>query len=195
MKKSLRALGLGCALIASGCAISADPTQRQPIAAPPPIAAPAYDGALMKRTALVVSSIDRSLTIYRDILGFQLNAITQSSPTSYSYEVFKVPRDKPIRFATFNSGPDQSRSLAMIESAGVIHHNNDSVRPVALVINANGRLDEIMSKVKALGLTTVAPRPLKSDTQGDGIETAFVDYDGHLVVLYQFPNPDRPNKM
>jgi hypothetical protein len=82
----------------------------------------------------------------------------------------------------------------MIESSGVRHRNDDGVRPVALVLNANGRLDEIMAKIKALGLKTVAPRPLPSATQGEGVETAFVDYDGHLVVLYQFPNPDRPNK-
>lgn len=191
MKRTICAL-IG-ALALSGCAISITDT-RSPTAAAPTTAAAPYSGVLVKRTALVVSSIDRSLTIYRDILGFELNGITNSKPTSYSYDVFLVPRDKPIRFATFNSGPDQTRSLAMIESAGVRHRNDDGVRPVALVVNANGRLEAIMAKITALGLKTVAPRPLASDTQGQGVETAFVDYDGHLVVLYEFPNPDRPNK-
>ncbi len=184
---------LALPLTLGGCASPNAVDAAKPSTAPAATAAP-YTGVLVKRTALVVSSIDRSLTIYRDILGFELNGITNSKPTSYSYDVFLVPREKPIRFATFNSGPDQTRSLAMIESAGVTHRNDDGVRPVALVLNANGRLDEIMAKIKALGLKTVAPRPLPSATQGEGVETAFVDYDGHLVVLYQFPNPDRPNK-
>jgi catechol 2,3-dioxygenase-like lactoylglutathione lyase family enzyme len=188
---SLLCLG-GCVTInAQEAAAPAPPAAPAPEATP----APAYTGALVKRTALVVSSIDKALTIYRDILGFEVNSLTQSGPQSYSYEVFQVPRDKPIRFATLNSGPDQPRSLAMIESAGVTHKNNEGPRPVSLVLNANGRYDDIKAKITSLGLKTVRENPLPSATQGMGREWAFIDYDGHLIVIYEFPNPDRPNKM
>jgi catechol 2,3-dioxygenase-like lactoylglutathione lyase family enzyme len=155
----------------------------------------AYQGPLVKRTALVVSSIDRSLTVYRDLLGFQLNSLTQSSPTSYSYEVFALPQDVPIRFATMNSGPNQQRSLALIESPGIDPYPTDRPRPAALVVNANGRFEAILDGARRMGLTVIAPRPLISQTQGEGVEGAFIDFDGHLIVIYQFPQADPGNQM
>jgi hypothetical protein len=35
-----------------------------------------YTGVLVKRTAIVVASFDKSLKLYRDVLGFQLNGIS-----------------------------------------------------------------------------------------------------------------------
>jgi catechol 2,3-dioxygenase-like lactoylglutathione lyase family enzyme len=177
----------------AGCLIIDADTTLPPM--PQVVAAAAYDGPLVKRTALVVSNIDRSLTVYRDLLGFQLNSLTQSGPNSYSYEVFALPRDVPIRFATLNSGPDQQRSLALIESAGIDPYPADQPRPAALVINANGRFDDILAGARAMGLTVIEPRPLISQTQGEGIEGAFLDHDGHLIVIYQFPQADPSNRM
>ncbi len=155
----------------------------------------AYEGPLVKRTALVVSDMERALTVYRDLLGFQLNSLTQSGPTSYSYEVFALPRDTPIRFATLNSGPDQQRSLALVESARIVPHAAQAPRPTALVINANGRFDAILAGARAMGLAVIEPRALISQTQGAGIEGAFLDHDGHLIVLYEFPQADPANQM
>jgi catechol 2,3-dioxygenase-like lactoylglutathione lyase family enzyme len=181
------------AALAAGC-ISIDVEEAKVESAAAAAAASSYDGATLKRGALIVSSMERSMAIYRDILGFQANGVTQSKPNSYSYEVFNLPRDKPIRFATLNAGPDQPRALALIESPG-IQHRKDGPRPVALVINANGRLDEMLAKLAGMGLTIIPERPLVSDTQGTGRETAFIDPDGHLIVLYQFPKSDPPNRL
>lgn len=160
-------------------------TARTTVQAEPP--AP-YSGPLMKRSALVVADMDRAVGLYRDVLGFQLNGVTQSAPTSYSYPVFNVPTDKPIRFATFNSGPSQIRSLALLESPGV-RHDASGPRESALVINANGRLRAIMAEVAKRGLPIIPERPLPGPDGVAGVEIAFTDYDGHLIVLYEFPGP------
>lgn len=152
-----------------------------------------YTGVLVKRTAIVVSSFDNSLKLYRDVLGFQLNGISVDKPGSYGYDVFEVPPSVQTRFATFNSGPSQTRSLALVEYPGVTFTKGP--RPAVLVLNANGRLDEILKGIKALGLPILPEHPLPSPTQGVGREVGFKDFDGHTLVLYQFPNPtDPPNK-
>lgn len=152
-----------------------------------------YAGVLVKRTALVVASFDKSLKLYRDVLGLQLNGISVDKPSSYGYDVFAVPPSVQTRFATFNSGPSQVRSLALVEYPGVTFA--DGPRPAVLVLNANGRLDEILAGIRALGLTVLPEHPLPSPTQGTGREVGFRDFDGHTLVLYQFPTPtDPPNK-
>ena len=57
--------------------------------------APVIEYPHVKRPNLVVSDIERSLTIYRDILGLDASDISTSSATSYSYPVFKIPGGRP----------------------------------------------------------------------------------------------------
>jgi hypothetical protein len=35
---------------------------------------------------------------------------------------------------------------------------------------------------------------LESATQGNGIEQGFLDWDGNVIVLYQYPNADAPSR-
>ncbi len=46
----------------------------------------------LKRVNLLVRDLDRSLAVYRDILGFRNAQVSQSSPQSYSYPVFRLRR-------------------------------------------------------------------------------------------------------
>jgi catechol 2,3-dioxygenase-like lactoylglutathione lyase family enzyme len=157
-------------------------------------AEPVYEGPLQKRTALVVADMNRAMAFYRDVLGFQGGTVTQSGPNSYSYEVFNLPRDKPIRFATMDAGPNQTRALALIESPGVRHDPNGA-RESAMVVNANGKMDAMLEGARRLGLTIIPERPLNSVDGRVGREVAIIDADGHLVVLYQFPGgPDSGDK-
>ncbi|MFM7855860.1 MAG: hypothetical protein ACKO96_29055, partial [Flammeovirgaceae bacterium] len=114
------------------------------------------------------------------------NGISVDKPESYGYDVFEVPKNIQTRFATFNSGDTQVRSLALVEVPGV-RFDPKGPRPSVLVLNANGRLDEILSGIKALGLPILPERALPSPTQGVGREVGFKDFDGHTIVLYQFP--------
>jgi catechol 2,3-dioxygenase-like lactoylglutathione lyase family enzyme len=143
-----------------------------------------YDGAHFKRVTLVVSDLDRSLEIYRDILGFSLDGISESSSESYSYPVFKIDPDATIRFATLSAGPEQVRTMALTEVAGMDLPKPGVPFMTATVIRVDD-LDGVFAKLEKLGLETVPGTVAERPGEFKFKERAFVDFDGHLVVLYQ----------
>lgn len=143
-----------------------------------------YAGSLFKRVTLLVSDLDRSLAIYRDILGFQGGPIFESANTSYSYTVFNIDPKARIRGTMLSAGDAQVRTLAIFEITGQTVVVPQGPRPVAVVINARN-LPDVMKRIEALGLQTFPTRSLKTPEGATGTEWAFVDPDGHLVVLYE----------
>ncbi len=128
--------------------------------------------------------MERSLEIYRDILGFTLDGIMDSTEASYSYPVFNIDPEAKIRFATLSAGPEQVRTMALTEITGMELPKPGRPFMTASVI----RVDDIegaFKKLEALGLeigpTQIAERPGEFKFN----EQAFVDFDGHLIVLYQ----------
>lgn len=152
-----------------------------------------YDGAYYKRQLYVVTDMERALTLWRDVMGLQPGNITTSGPNSYSREVFNIPARATMRFCTLNAGPTQVRTLALLEVKGVRLPRKTGIRTTGAVINANGRLDAIIASARSMGLTIMGPRVLESATQGNGTEQGFLDWDGNVIVLYQFPNADAPS--
>ena len=143
-----------------------------------------YDGANFKRVTFVVADMDRSLQIYRDILGFTLDGLSESSAESYSYPVFKIDPEAKIRFATLSAGPEQVRTMALTEITGMKLPKPGRPFMTASVI----RVDDIegtFAKLQALGLEIVPPKIAERPGEFKFIEQAFVDFDGHLIVLYQ----------
>ncbi|WP_395778614.1 VOC family protein [Aquidulcibacter sp.] len=162
--------------------------------APPPQAVEApYAGSYYKRQLYVVTDMERALTLWRDVIGFQPGAITTSGPNSYSREVFNIPTEAQMRFCTLSAGPTQVRTLALLEVKGVPLAPKSGIRTTGAVINANGRLAEIISRAKAMGLTVFGARVLASVGQGDGTEQGFLDWDGNVIVLYEYPKSDPPS--
>lgn len=149
--------------------------------------AKAYEGSYFKRQLYVVSDMDRALTLWRDVIGFQPGEITTSGENSYSREVFNVPQGVRMRFVTLSAGPQQIRTLALLEVPKDLVPPKTGVRMAAAVIDARGRLDQIVGKAKEMGLTVFSRRDLPSQTQGMGVEQGFLDWDGNVIVLYQFP--------
>ncbi len=135
-----------------------------------------------KRVTLVVSDLNRSLTIYKDILGFSINSMEPSSDDSYSYPVFRIPKQAKITFATLD-GPEQNRTIGLTEVKGVDLPKNDGIHMTASVIKV-GNLKAAMTKIKALGLDTTEATT-DSNEYFTFSEQAFIDYDGHLIVLYE----------
>ena len=60
----------------------------------------------LKRVNLLVRDLDRSLAVYRDIFGFRNPQVSQSSPQSYSYPVFRLPAQAKLRFCTLDSATE-----------------------------------------------------------------------------------------
>jgi len=137
---------------------------------------------LYKRVTLVVADIERSLTIYRDILDFTVNYIKDSASDSYSYPVFKIPKGAKIRFGALDS-PTQERTIGLTEVKGC-----ELPKPSAPIMSASvikvEDLDGVMQQIKALGLETTEPE-MDSNEYAAFKEQAFIDFDGHLIVLYE----------
>ena len=135
-----------------------------------------------KRVTLVVADIDKSLEIYQDILGFTINSRKPSDDDSYSYTVFNIPQEAKISFATLDS-PEQNRTIGLTEVKGVELPKHNGIHMAASVIKVSD-LDGIMSKIKALGLSFTEPE-MDGNDHFTFKEQAFVDFDGHLIVLYE----------
>ncbi|MEM8986309.1 MAG: VOC family protein [Pseudomonadota bacterium] len=148
----------------------------------------AYDGAYFKRVNFVVADLDRALTVYRDVLGFNLDRVTVSSSTSYSYSALNIPQEAKLRFATLSAGAHQVRTLALTEVTGIPLPEQKGIFQTASVIRV-GNLNATIAALEALGLKTVPRRDVDGAEFSFG-EQAFVDYDGHLVVLYEITSSE-----
>jgi catechol 2,3-dioxygenase-like lactoylglutathione lyase family enzyme len=137
----------------------------------------------LKRVNLLVRDMQRSLAIYRDILGFRIFQCSDSSPQSYSYPVFHIPPQAKLYFCTLDS-TTEVRALALTQVTGVELPPHPALHLSAPVIRVD-RFDEVHAKLKAAGLEVVEPRRSKTSEGQDFRELAFTDPDGHVVVLYQ----------
>lgn len=154
------------------------------------LAAAAEDAAAPERLApiyrhtILVSDLDRALTLYRDVLGMKVSRISESSPDSYASVFFNLPPGAQKRFAYLDGAGDHARVLGIGEVPGVTfaapagHRSSAFVQTVA-------DIEAVMAGVEALGLELLPPKEFVSRESGTvGIETGTVDFDGHLVMFY-----------
>ncbi len=128
--------------------------------------------------------MDRSLQVYRDILGLTVEFTKESEPTSYSYPVFEIPREAKLRFATLNAGPEQRRVLALTEITGIQLPKLPLPRPAALVFEV-ADMDSVLEGLRARDDVHVYEEEVLRTQDGRvGREVGMVDPDGHLIVLY-----------
>lgn len=142
-----------------------------------------YRGAELRRWSAVVADLDRTIHLYTNILGFELGDVSTDPKTSYVYEVFNIRRDITTRHATFHAG-DKKRVLSIVEVPGIkLPMPPQSPRMSVALLNANGRFDEIYAQLIEEDFVTMKPHALGAS----GIEVGFVDRDGHLYALYEYP--------
>ncbi len=140
------------------------------------------NGLHLKRPCLAVADLERSFTVYRDILGFTLDYRSEADLNSYLYQVFGFPPEAQLTFAAFNS-EYETRVLALTEVKGIVLPLPTIPQRLALVIRV-GDVESVIIKLQELGLKTVASHTFTAPPNLRFIEQAFWDYDGHLVVLY-----------
>ncbi len=141
------------------------------------------DWPVYKRPNLVVSDIDRAMTIYVDLLGFEAGDVQTSSADSFSYPVFQIPRDAKIRFVTMNDSQD-SRAFALTEvTCAPLASLPATPHLTAHVIGVTDLKGKIAA-IERMGLT-ISPAKTAQGSEFTFIEQAFTDYDGHLIVLYE----------
>jgi catechol 2,3-dioxygenase-like lactoylglutathione lyase family enzyme len=134
---------------------------------------------------LLVADLERSLTLYRDALGFEVAFIKDSESQSYSYPAFNIPGAARIRFATLNAGPQQPRALGLIEIKGVDWPPPlRATRTSALVVEV-AHVESVALRLRELpGVTVLDAGPLATQDGRNGQELAVWDADGHVIVLY-----------
>lgn len=137
-----------------------------------------------QRANLVVADLERSLTVYRDALGLEVDYIKDSLPTSYSYPVFEFPREAKLRFCTLSAPPTQTRVLALTEVTGI-----DLPQPPVPRIGAQvfevPEMDEVLGALaQVAGVEMYEEETLNTQDGRVGREVGFVDPDGHLIVIY-----------
>ncbi len=137
----------------------------------------------LQRSSVLVSNLDKSLQVYRDILGFKVAAIGESDSTSYVYTVFNIPKTAKIRIATLNS-TDQKRIINLKEVTGVKLPKPPLQPYMSTVLIRVDNIEVIMEKIKDLGLKHTRQHVVKG-SRISYKEQAFVDPDGHLVAVYQ----------
>jgi catechol 2,3-dioxygenase-like lactoylglutathione lyase family enzyme len=145
----------------------------------------AMTGLRFQRGNYVVADLDRALTFYQDVLGFQVSYILPPNPTSYSYSVFAIPAEAVMRFCVLSTHT-QVRVMALTEVANLSLSAVPHPRRSAIVLEI-GELDAAIAGALALGLTVYDEEVLHTNDGRIGREIGIVDFDDNLVVLYKIP--------
>lgn len=142
---------------------------------------PAPSSLHLKRPCLLVADLDRSLTLYRDCLGFRLDYVGEADADSYLYKVFQLPAEAQMRFAALSTEAEP-RALALTEVKGVSLSKGGHRGATVIRIPA---LASILPQLKTLQLTAIEPSSFSAPPNLRFTEQAFCDFDDHLIVLYE----------
>jgi len=134
-----------------------------------------------QRSNFVVADIDKSLSFYRDVLGFDVTFVKDSEPDSYSYEVFELQQGKKMRFAVLST-LDQPNVMALTEFEGGLGYQDKNRR--SAIILETPEIDRVVEQSKALGLKVYPEDHLVTKDGREGREIGIADFDGNLVVIY-----------
>lgn len=140
-------------------------------------------GVRFQRGNYVVANLDRALTFYRDVLGFEVTFILPHNPVSYSYPVFEIPRAAKMRFCALSTAT-QARVMALTEVTGVALAPVPQPRRAAIVLEIEDP-DAVMAGARALGLQVYDEEVLLTNDGRKGREIGIVDFDDNLVVIYK----------
>lgn len=142
----------------------------------------------IKRPCLLVADLQRSLTVYRDILGFKLVYQSEASSDSYLYSIFKLPDTAKLTFAAFDT-KDEPRALALTEVKGIELPPPTPPYRTAIIIRV-GDLASTIAQIRQLNLEIVKPNSFTTPPNLYFTEQAFYDDDGHLIMLYEVTTKD-----
>ncbi len=137
-----------------------------------------------QRGNYVVSSIDKALTFYCGVLGFELTFIKDSPDDSYSYPVFEIDPSLAIRFAVLSTA-DQPRVMALTEVPTDLP-KVPLPRRGAIVVEV-GDVDAVVNAAKEIGCQVYDEGELLTHDGRQGREVGLLDFDDNLVVIYHIP--------
>lgn len=134
-----------------------------------------------QRANYLVADIERALSFYRDVLGFEVAFVKESDEASYSYDVFEIERDSAMRFCVLRT-EEQPNVMALTEVPG-LEPANERPRRSGIVLEARD-IDQMVQAARELGLHVYREDHLFTKDGREGVEYGIVDFDGNLIVLY-----------
>lgn len=137
-----------------------------------------------QRGNFIVKNIEKSLTLYQDVLGFELAFIKDSPDDSYSYPVFQIDQSHKMRFAVLNT-ESQVRVMALTEVPADLPPLPHPRRS-AIVLEV-GDVDAVCDGARAAGCHVYEEEELHTHDGRVGREVGIVDFDDNLVVIYKIP--------
>ena len=140
-----------------------------------------------QRGNFLVKNIEKSLTFYQDVLGFELAFLKDSPDDSYSYPVFEIDKSHKMRFAVLSTA-DQVRVMALTEVPADLPPVPNP-RRAAIVLEV-GDVDAVCDGARAAGCHVYEEEELHTHDGRIGREVGIVDFDNNLVVIYKIPTAE-----
>lgn len=134
-----------------------------------------------QRSNFVVADIDRALTFYEKVLGFDVVFVKDSAEDSYSYDVFEIDKSNKMRFAVL--GTSEQRNVMALTEVPDAKPIAATPRRSAIILEIP-EIDRVVTESKALGLKVYPEDKLITKDGREGREIGIVDFDGNLVVIY-----------
>lgn len=141
-----------------------------------------------QRANFCVEDIDKALTFYEGVLGFEVTFRKGHNPNSYSIPVFEIPDGALLDFVIL-SLPNQPRVMALSGIKNIPMPPVPYPRRSAIVLDVADP-DKVMADSRALGLHVYEEGRLETHDGRIGREIGIVDFDDNLIVIYLIPDAE-----
>ena len=135
----------------------------------------------LKRAVIMVSDLERALSIYRDFLGFTENYRQMAETATFSHLLFGIPPEISTDFITLDLG-EQQRVLALVAVDDPTHLPRS---PRAGLVVQVASVELSIAEARSLGFRCL---PIKHELNPENgpprSESAFYDYDGNPIVIF-----------
>ena len=151
---------------------------------PPPVVLADVD-PYVHRSNFIVADLEKALRVYRDIIGFKVDAIAPAS--TFMDAVLNIPPEAETRIAFLSSGEGEFGNIAMTEIKGVDVPSNGGIHSSVLIVEVQRDIQMLFDQLKAEGCTVEKIYDL---TRPSRREIPFTDLDGHRVILMRLDAPE-----
>ncbi len=143
----------------------------------------------MHRSNFIVRDLDRALRVYRDILGFKVDAIAPAS--TFMDDVLNIPAEAETRIAFLSSVEGEFGNIGMTEIKGVDLPATTGIHPSVLIVEVQRDMQDLSDRLKAEGCQVEGIYELSNPSR---TEILFTDLDGHRVILMKLHVPEPVEK-
>ena len=138
------------------------------------------------RTNFLVADLDRTFRVYRDILGFKVDAVA-GPITDFMHDVLNIPAEAETRIAFLSSVPGKFGNIGFTEVKGVDLPQPTSLYPSVLIVEVQRDLEPLRDELIEAGCEIKNIYRLSNPSRN---ELLFTDNDGHRVILMQLDPPE-----